>query len=66
MIRLDRGQRGALGETFRELANLIAAVLVLGQFVTPQPPSWRLMLTGITAWVAFVVLGVLLEGERQW
>jgi len=30
MLRLDYSQRAALGETFRELANLVAAGLVIG------------------------------------
>jgi len=63
MLRLDRRRRAALSETVRELANLAAAALVLGQFVTGQPPSFWLMLMGITIWLAFVWVGVLLEGE---
>jgi hypothetical protein len=34
------------------------------QFVAEQPPSWWLILVGVSVWVAFVWLGVLLEGER--
>ena len=66
MIRLDRRQRDALSQTVRELANLIAAALVVSQFVTQQPPSWRLILAGIAAWVVFVGFALILEGERQW
>jgi hypothetical protein len=66
MLRLNPRQRGALSETLRELANLVAAALVVGQFVTQQAPSWWLILTGIAAWVAFVGFGLMLEGERQW
>jgi hypothetical protein len=63
MIRFERRQRAALSETLRELANLAAAAFVLGQFVTIQPFSWRLMLMGIVFWTAFVSMGLLLEGE---
>ena len=63
MIRFERRQRSALSETLRELANLAAAAFVLGQFVMSQPLSWGLMLLGIVLWVAFVGVGLMLEGE---
>ena len=63
MLGLDQRQRAALSHTVRELANLIAAALVVGQVVAGQPPSWWLILTGTAAWVAFVWFGMLLEGE---
>ena len=65
MIRLDRRQRNALGQTVRELANFAAAALILGQVVTEQPRS-SLILAGIAIWVAFVGIALLLEGERSW
>jgi hypothetical protein len=65
MVRLNPRQRAALSETLRELANLIAAALAVGQVVTEEPRSW-LILAGIVIWVAFVGVGLLLEGERQW
>jgi hypothetical protein len=64
MIRFDRRQRSALSETLRELANLAAAAFGLRQFVTGgQPFSPLLMLMGIGFWIAFVGVGLLLEGE---
>ena len=63
MIRFERRQRSALSETLRELANLAAAAFVLGQFVMSQPLSWGLMLLGIVLRVAFVGVGLVLEGE---
>ena len=65
MLRLDRRQRDALGQTIRELANLIAAALVVGQIVTDQRRSW-VILAGIAIWLGFVALALLLAGERQW
>jgi hypothetical protein len=65
MIRLDRRQRDALSDTVRELANFVAAALVLGQIVAERPRSW-LIVTGIAAWITLVGLGLLLEGERRW
>ena len=66
MIRLNPRQRAALSETFRELANLVAAALVVGQFVAEQPPSSRLIFMGVGAWLVLVWSGLMLEGERQW
>jgi hypothetical protein len=66
MIRLNPRQRVALSETFRELANLVAAALVVGQFVAEQPPFGRVILIGVAAWLALVSAGLVLEGERQW
>jgi len=63
MIRFNRRQRAAMSHTVRELANLIAAALVLGQAVAEHPPSWWLIFTGIAAWAAFVWFGMRLEGE---
>ena len=65
MIRLDPQQRAALSETFRELANLIAAVLVLGQLVGGRPLSWGLLVLGAVTWVGFVWLGIVFAGEER-
>ena len=65
MLRLDQPQRAALGDTFCELANLIAAVLVLGQFVEGEPLSWALLATGAAAWIGFVSIGVLFARGRR-
>ena len=64
MLGLDQQQRAALGETLRELANLAAAALVLGQLVAGQSPSAGLMLSGIALWGCLVGLGVLLVGDQ--
>jgi hypothetical protein len=66
MLRLNPSQREALGETFRELANLAAAALVLGQFLGPQPMSWLAIVAGMIVWLAFVAIGLALVGERRW
>jgi len=66
MIRLNRRQRAALSETFREFANLTAAALVVGQFVTDRPLSWLVIGMGLVIWAGFIALGLLLEGERPW
>ena len=63
MLRFNPRQRAALSETFRELANLVAAALVIGQVVAEQPPSLWLILMGFGIWVGLVWFGVLLEGD---
>ena len=64
MLRLKSRQRAALGETLRELANFAAAALVLGQFVGPQAPSWRLIAAGISIWVVMIFVSLALIGEN--
>jgi hypothetical protein len=50
----------------RELANLAAGALVLGQFVGEHPPSWLLILLGAAMWVALVAFGIVLLGDEEW
>ena len=50
MVRLDTSQRQALSGILGELANLVAAALVLGQFLGSQELSWSGMLAGLMAW----------------
>jgi hypothetical protein len=64
MIRLKPRQRTALGETLRELANLVAGALVLGQFVGEQRLSIWSILVGIAAWVVLVGFVLLLAAEK--
>ena len=63
MLRLKSRQRAALRETLRELANLVAAALVLGQFVGQQPPSWSLILAGRATWIITISIALALIGE---
>jgi len=65
MIRLNRRQRDALSHTIRELANFVAAALVIGQVIAERPRSW-LIIAGVVAWAAFVGCALLLEGDGQW
>jgi hypothetical protein len=65
MIRLELQQRAALSGTIRELANLVAAAFVLGQFVGERPFSRVLGSIGAVAWIALVVFGLLLERRRR-
>ena len=65
MLRLSPRRRTVLVETFRELANLAAAALVLGWFVSREPWSLWLFLGGIAAWLVLVGLAVALADENS-
>lgn len=62
MVRLTARRRTVLVETLRELANLVAAALVLAQFVGG---AWSvgLVMTGIALWAVLLGLALLLAEE---
>ena len=62
MLRLNQKQRTALGDTLRQLANLVAGGLIVGQFVRPQAPSFWLAVAGVAVWFAFVGIALWLQG----
>jgi hypothetical protein len=64
MIRFAPRQRAALSETLRELANLAAAALVLGQFVGQRALSWQVLVSGAALWLVLVSYALVLEGDR--
>jgi len=63
MLRLKLRRRSLLAETLRELANISAGALVLGQFVTQQPWSVGPILTGVTLWFVLVTLALWIAGD---
>jgi hypothetical protein len=64
MLRLKTRQRAVFAETLRELANLAAGALVLGQFVGQRPLSFRMVLGGVALWFVLVGLAIVLTGEE--
>jgi hypothetical protein len=58
MLRLKSRRREVLSETFRELANLAAGAMVLGQFVGERPLSVGIVLVGALAWFTLVGLAL--------
>lgn len=64
MLRLKPKRRTVLSETFRELANLAAGAMVLGQFVGQQPLSFGVLLAGVAMWVMLVGLALLYAGDK--
>lgn len=63
MLRLTKARRAALAQTFRELANLAAGAMVLGQFVGERSFSPAVLLIGIAMWAALVGLALVFTGE---
>ena len=64
MLRLGPHRRALLAEAFRELANLVAAALVLGQLVTQERVSPSLLLGGIAAWLLLLGLALTFAPEN--
>jgi hypothetical protein len=62
MLRLKSEQRRALSDTLRELANLVAAALILSQLVGQQHASFGPIVGGIVAWFVLVGFALRLEG----
>jgi hypothetical protein len=65
MLRLDQPQRTALSEMLRELANVVAGILVLGQFIGEQSFSLWVILAGMAGWLVLGGLGVILVGGNS-
>lgn len=65
MLRLKPRQRGVIVEKLPDLANLIAGVFVLGQFVGEEPASvWRVIL-GAVLWTGLAGITLLIAGENH-
>ena len=63
MLRLDNTQRKALSETLRQLANLVAGALVLGQFVGQRQFSAFQLMAGLVVWFVLVLVGLWFAAE---
>ena len=65
MLRLKPRQRAVIVEKLPDLANLVAAVLVLGQFVGEEPASvWRVIM-GVALWTGLAGITLLIAGEES-
>ena len=56
MLRLRPRQRTVLLEKLPDVANLGVGALLFGQFVSNQPFSLRLALSGGVIWMAFMAI----------
>jgi hypothetical protein len=64
MLRLDKTQRRAVSDTVRQLANLVAGALVLGQFVGQRPSSFILLMASVAVWFVLVCVGLWFAAEK--
>ena len=63
MLRLKATQRSVIVEKLPDLANLVAAILVFGQFVGDEPTSVWLVMAGIAIWVTIACATLLIAGD---
>ncbi len=63
MVRLGQRRRDVAAQALREMGNLVAAALVLGQFVSGQPISFGRLLAGLAMWLALAIAAVLCTKE---
>ena len=59
-------RRAVPSETFRELANLTAGAMVLGQFVGERPRSMSVLFSGAAMWLTLVGLALFYAGDKSW
>ena len=66
MLRLRSRQRRVLIDKMPDVANVAAASMFFGQFLSGQPFSLRLAAGGMAAWAALWIFTlVLAEDERR-
>jgi hypothetical protein len=65
MLRLLPRQRAVAIEKLRDLANIIAGVLVFGRLVDDEPVSIWLVVAGIAIWVVLAVLTLIVAGDND-
>jgi len=64
MVRLRKRQRAMLVEKIPDLANLAAAGLIFGQFVSGQRFSLAVALVGVITWSGMIVWALIIA-ERE-
>jgi len=62
MLKLKTEQREVLVEKLPDMANLVVGALFLGQFLGERPFSFALALSGIAAWIAFMIFTLIVAG----
>ena len=63
MLRLGRRRRDVAAQVLWEMGNLVAAALVLGQFISDRPISFGRLLAGVAIWLALATAAVLCTKE---
>lgn len=64
MLRLNPRQRAVILEKLPDLANVIAGVLVIGQFVGDEPASVWLVIVGLAIWAGLASITLVIAGEE--
>lgn len=65
MLRLKQRQRAVIVEKLPDLANIVAGVFVVGQFVSDEPASLWLLIVGAGLWVALAIVTLLIAGAES-
>ncbi len=65
MLRLKSQQRTVLLEKLPDVANLGIGALLFGQFVSNQPFSPWLGLSGFAIWIGFMAVTLLIAGKDE-
>ena len=66
MIGLTKEQRSLFGDKLPDLANLVAAALVFGQFVGQQSVSLVVMSIGFMVWMVLAWIAHRVTGRSRW
>jgi hypothetical protein len=64
MVRLGQRRRDVAAQSLREMGNLVAAALVLGQFVSGQAISLGRLLAGLAIWLALATAAIMCTKEQ--
>lgn len=62
-IKLVSNQRKELGKAIYTAANLVLAIMVLGQFVSEQPFNLLWLITGLILYILFYIVATILNKE---
>ena len=65
MLRLKSRQRAVIVDKLPDLANLVAGVFVLGQFVGEEPASVWYVIVGLALWAGLAGVTLLIAGEES-
>jgi hypothetical protein len=65
MLRLKTRQREIIVEKLPDLANIVAGVFVIGQFVGDEPASIWLIGAGLAMWISLAVLTLVIAGGNH-
>jgi len=65
MLRFSTEQRTFVAEGLRDVANLAAGGMVLGQFLADRPFSPLVALGGLALWLGFLSYAVVLRARKE-